>query len=369
MTGEPTEAEVADRLLALLRTELRKPDLTFAEPPTRVIGGFDTMIYAFRLRGAAEEWSQPLILRVFRLHDDPKQARREGAVQTILAQLGYPAPGVLLTCEDKDAFGGAFIVMERLAGRMMLADVFKPSRLYFLLPRILIDIPRILAETQARLHALDPEPLLRALDAIDLPAGRSVPRGISDRMTSVDAQLDHMQRRIDAAGLDWLKPGLEWLREHRPPEPEQRVICHGDFHPLNILMKGGDVTGVIDWAMTTVADPAFDVGNTRVLLEMAPMEFPFAVEWIAKVVRPLLARRYYDAYRRHRGVDPNAVRYYEAMRCPTELVLVGERRLADAGLIEPRAGPNVWGAPRPRNRLMSRFREITGIALALPAGP
>ena len=369
MTSETIEAEVASRLLSLLRIELRKPDLAYAELPTRVTGGFDTMIYAFRLRGAAEEWSGPLILRVFRQHNDPVQARQESAVQATLAQLGYPAPGVLLTCEDTDAFGGAFIVMERLTGRMMLADVFKPSRLYFLLPRILIEVPRILAETQARLHALDPEPLLRAFDGIDLPADGAGPRGISGRMSSVEGQLEHMQRRIDAAGLDGLKPGLKWLREHRPPEPEQRVICHGDFHPLNILMKGGAVTGVVDWAMTTVADPAFDVGNTRLLLEMAPLEFPLAVEWIASVARPLLARRYYDAYRRHRGVDPNAVRYYEAMRCPTELVVVGERRLADAGLIEPRSGPNLWGASRPRNRLMSRFREITGIALTLPAGP
>jgi aminoglycoside phosphotransferase (APT) family kinase protein len=24
------------------------------------------------------------------------------------------------------------------------------------------------------------------------------------------------------------------------------VICHGDFHPLNIMMEAGRITGVID---------------------------------------------------------------------------------------------------------------------------
>ncbi len=369
MTGEPTDSQVADGLLAHLRTELGRPDLAYAEPSARVAGGFDTMTYGFRLQGAAGGWSGPLILRLFRRHDDPNRARWESTVHTTLARLDYPAPKVLLTSTGTEALGGAFIVMERAPGTMMLAGVFQPSRLLFLLPRILVEVPRLLAETQARLHALDAAALLTALEDEGLPPDGAGPAGISRRVATVKGQLGRAQRRIEDAQLDGLKPGLEWLLAHRPPEPDRRVICHGDFHPLNILMEDGAVTGVVDWANTVVADPAFDVGNTRLLLEIAPLELPLVLEWVASAARPILARRYYEAYRRHRAVNEEAMRYYQAMRCVTELVWVGERRLADAGLIETRSGPNPWGAARPRNALMSRFREITGIALTLPAAP
>lgn len=369
MTQEPTKAEVASGLLAHLRGVLRQPSLGYAEPPTRVTGGFDTMIYGFRLRGAAEKWSNPLILRAFRQHDDPVRARWEGVVQTAVAQLGYPAPRILLTSTDTEAIGGAFIIMERLPGKMMLEDVFNPTRLLMLLPHILTEVPRILVETQSKLHALDPEPLLQALDAEGLSRSGVAPAGVSQRMATVDGQLEQIRRRIQDAPLDGLKPGLQWALECRPSEPDRRVICHGDFHPLNVLIKGRAVSGVIDWAMATVAAPEFDVGNTVLLLERAPMDFPWVLQQIARLARPLLARRYYDAYRRQHSLDPEAVRYYEALRCVMELTTVGMFQLADAGVLSPRSGRNPWQASRPSNSLISHFRKITGITLRLPTKP
>lgn len=366
MSEERTEAEVASGLLAHLRSALQEPDLAYPEPPLRVTGGFDTMIYSFRLEEAPQEFSGPLILRLFREHDDPRRALWENAVHTAVTGLGYPAPRVLLLCADKEVLGGAFLIMERLPGRMMLEDVFEPSRLLFRLPRILTEVPRILVETQTRLHALDPEPLLRAVDAAGLPASGVGPAGISRRLATVDGQLEQMWLRIERSSLHGLRPGLQWVLEHRPPEPEQRVICHGDFHPLNVLMERETVSGVVDWSLVTVADPAFDVANTKLLLEIAPLELPLVLDWLANVLRPILARRYYDAYRRQRPVDSEAIRYYEALRCTFELVWVAERRLADAGVIEPRSGPNPWGAPRPTNRLIAHFRKISGITLTLP---
>ncbi len=129
------------------------------------------------------------------------------------------------------------------------------------------------------------------------------------------------------------------------------------------------MSGVIDWAMVTVAAPEFDVANTKLLLDLAPMDFPWILEQIARVARPLLARRYYDAYQRQRSLDAEAVRYYEALRCVNELVWVGECQLADAGLLAPRSGRNPWQARRPSNSLISHFRKITGITLRLPSRP
>jgi aminoglycoside phosphotransferase (APT) family kinase protein len=357
--------EVAEPLLAHLRQELGEPGLAYAEPPAAVIGGFDTKIYDFRLSGGTETWSPPLILRVFPAHADRLRARREAAVHGAVVGMGFPAPRVLLLCEDAGILGGTFVVMERVPGRMMLADVFSPSRVLFLLPRVLGTVPRTLGETQARLHSLDGEALLRALDEADVPAACAGPAGVSRRMATVGGQLEDMQRRVDAASLNGLAAGLEWLLAKRPAEPERLAICHGDFHPLNVLMEGDRVSGVIDWAMTVVADPAFDVGNTKVLLALAPLDLPAVLRPLASAVCPAMAKRYYEAYRRHRAVDAEAVRYYEALRCVMELLWVGESRRAaagDAGQIT-----NPWAVPRMTERLLSHFRKVTGVVLSVPS--
>jgi hypothetical protein len=60
-----SSADLAQRLLGHLRTELREPTLEFAEPPAPIRGGYDTRIFAFRLTsGAPPPFSAPLILRV-----------------------------------------------------------------------------------------------------------------------------------------------------------------------------------------------------------------------------------------------------------------------------------------------------------------
>ena len=358
--------EVAERLLAHLRRELEEPALAYAEPPARVVGGFETKIYGFCLSGAPETWSPPLMLRVFPAHAEPSRARREAAVHGALAGMSFPAPRVLLVCEDVGVLGSTFVVMERLPGRMMLADVFSPARVVLLLPRVLGAVPRMLAETQAWLHSLDTEALLRALDEADVPAEGAGRAGVSRRMATVGGQLEDMQRRVEASSLDGLVAGLEWLLAQRPPEPKRLAICHGDFHPLNVLMDGGRVSGVVDWAMTVVADPAFDVGNTKVLLALAPLDLPAALRPLASAVCPAMANRYYKAYRRQRVVDGEAVRYYEALRCIMELVWVAEGRLAvaagDASQIT-----NPWAAPRMTERLLSHFRKITGVESSVPS--
>lgn len=167
MTVHYPDEAVSDRLLRFLRSALEEPDLTYRELPSRVTGGFETRIYGFALRTEREDFSCPLILRLFRDEEDPARALREEAIHNALAALGYPVPRALMAAHERETLGGAFVVMERLPGQLMIEDT-QLSRPLVQLPRIFGDVPRILAELQARLHELDAEPLLRALDAVDL---------------------------------------------------------------------------------------------------------------------------------------------------------------------------------------------------------
>ncbi len=63
--------------------------------------------------------------------------------------------------------------------------------------------------------------------------------------------------------------------------PTGNRLCHGDFHPLNILGTGASVT-VIDWLDASCGDPAADICRTFVLLHgYAP---DLARSWIASCV-------------------------------------------------------------------------------------
>ncbi len=335
-------ADPAAGLIEYLRGQLREPALDFAEAPAPVTGGFDTLIFAFRLKSASPDCSRPLVLRLLASRADPRRALRERATQNALVELGYPAPRVLWASADAAPLGGAFLVMERLAGRPLLhARLFKAGA--------------VLADMQARLHDLDAEVLLRALD-------REGP-SLSRATMSFEEYLAQLGTRVSIGGLDGLQRAMDWLTGHRPMEQGRRAICHGDFHPHNILHDGHAVTGVLDWPNALVADPVFDVASTLMILRHTPVELAVAMplRWVARVARPALLRGYLAGYRRRRHLDLGAMPYYEAASCMRGLVRAAERR--------PRQGNGV-GTPLDTStfaeNLAAHFAGITGVLPTIP---
>jgi aminoglycoside phosphotransferase (APT) family kinase protein len=63
-------------------------------------------------------------------------------------------------------------------------------------------------------------------------------------------------------GFRWLKVNM-----YRARECHARTLVHRDFHPNNLLALGDRITGVVDWAGVTIADPAIDVAWSRMILE------------------------------------------------------------------------------------------------------
>lgn len=359
MTSDKAPPDIAGPLLDYLRTTAGAQELAYADPPQQIVGGYDTRIFAFQLANAPDSFSGPLILRLFAEDDDPLRARWEGAVQTAVAGLGYPAPRVLAVNSGTDILGAAFLIMKRLPGRPML----QAATLAAMLPqavRLFTAYPRVLAQYQVRLHALDPGPLLRAMETESLAEAGPIGAGISRRSATLDGQLEQLAHNIERLSLEPFRPALRWLLENRPADPARPVICHGDFHPINILMSEGVVTGVLDWSMTTAAEAACDVGNTRLLLAIAPMELPAVLDAILAPMRRVVARRYSQAYQSLRPVDADHVRYFEALRCLIELSWVAERRAIGAGMYR-----NPWGSTRSIGKLISHFQQVTGVAPSL----
>ncbi len=53
-------------------------------------------------------------------------------------------------------------------------------------------------------------------------------------------------------------PDSQWAYSVGGPKPGE-IMCHGDFGPWNIVWRGDDPVGVIDWDMVLPAPPRFDV--------------------------------------------------------------------------------------------------------------
>jgi aminoglycoside phosphotransferase (APT) family kinase protein len=62
-------------------------------------------------------------------------------------------------------------------------------------------------------------------------------------------------------------------------EATERVWIHGDLHPRNVVVVGGEITGIIDWGDLTSGDPATDVVVAWTLLDSPDARTAFLQEY------------------------------------------------------------------------------------------
>jgi aminoglycoside phosphotransferase (APT) family kinase protein len=320
---------IADNLITYLRGELNDPKIGYDSPLTQLHGGQETYTCRFKLKGVPEELSKPLVLRLYPRFYGTGDAVWESTVQNVLADCGFPVPRVFFTCTDMSILGGAFFIMAYLPGELMMTAPIET-------------IPELLGKTHAALHKIDPEPLIRSLKE----------GGIQENAYGLSNRLDWLFRK--ASKLPWLRDGADWLATRRPSDPDSLAVCHGDFHPLNILIDEGRVTGVLDWGGFIIADPVYDVGNTIMLTtipikqlgDTADMKFS-AVDW------DIAAQLYLDAYRSVRPLDGKHLDYYRVRRCVFALIQGVE-------------GQVIWQHPLIVKDLVEYIYKITSVRIKMP---
>ena len=52
--------------------------------------------------------------------------------------------------------------------------------------------------------------------------------------------------------------------------PWEQGVCHGDFHPGNVLFEGTRPAGIVDWSLAREAPVLYDVGRCRCALATWP---------------------------------------------------------------------------------------------------
>lgn len=179
--------------------------------------------------------------------EDPEVVRREWEALRLARGANVPTPEPLLLDETGELFKVPALVMSRLPGRPLARRLASaaPDATEWVEP---------VARALAAIHAMPFDPA----------APSRIPRLDEQRMAaeSWEEGAPRLHLRVDA--LPEGEEVLDALRRSWPAQPPARpVLLHGDFHPFNILWRGGTVSGIVDWAEARIGPPQFDLAHMR----------------------------------------------------------------------------------------------------------
>ena len=170
---------------------------------------------------------------------------REARVMGALGRHGFPVPRIYGLCEDEAVIGTPFFVMDMIEGRIVWEAHFPDME-----PSVRAAHFDAMNATIAELHNHDPA-------AIGL--------GDYGRATGfVERQVARWSKQYvadtDAGRLPQLDAVVEWLEKHRPADPGDARVVHGDFRCDNMIFDAREpqVRAVLDWELSTLGDPAAD---------------------------------------------------------------------------------------------------------------
>ena len=160
-----------------------------------------------------------------------------------------------------------------------------------------VDGPSMLDSLARRVYKLGE--YARTLARLHLEMHRAAPAGLPGQRQELEGAIQHAAALPD----DLRSPILETLAGL----PDGDRLCHGDFHPGNLILSSGGPV-VIDWTTARLGHPAADVARTRLLLTLGePPPDPF-LRLILPFARGVFGRIYLEEYGRQ---APEVVRLSE----------------------------------------------------------
>ena len=242
-------------------------------------------------------WGDAHILKLF-LPSCAARAAHEARITRAVRAAGLPVPAVVELAEVEGRQG---IIYERVDGPSMIERLMAR-------PWGLFRGARALAALHAAVHE-------RRLDGLP-----SLKEHLAEQIRA-PGPLSAAERAAALRALDAL--------------PDGAALCHGDFHPDNVLMSpAGPV--VVDWADATRGHPLGDVARTSLLLTTGVLPHITRRLWLIRLCRGLFHRLY--------------LRHYFRL-CPGSR---GELRAWQFPLAAARLAECI---PAERDRVMARVRD------------
>ena len=203
-------------------------------------------------------WDDQHVLKLYRDWCPEDWVEYETRVARAIYEAGIPSPepGEIL-----EVNGRRGLIYERIEGVSMLQDM--NARLWMLLKHA-----RSLAELQVQIN--------------------------QKSITGLPSYKDRL--RHDIKNTPHLSPELrEKLLTVLASLPDGKNVCHGDYHPDNVILtKNGPVA--IDWMAASIGSPWTDVARTNLLLSIGAKRAGRQVSAVIRAVISLYHRTYLKRY-------------------------------------------------------------------------
>jgi Ser/Thr protein kinase RdoA (MazF antagonist) len=229
-----------------LRISLSSPNALVNVP---IALGFTVEVYA---------WNDRQVLKLFNRGISRNTVENEANLTRIVHATGLPVPAVGEIVEIEGRFG---LEYERVEGITMLQAFVQKTWKFPI-------FARQLAELQADMH--------------------------KRRIPEMPLQRDRLLRKIQRA-----RKLLENVRQaalkalERLPEDDK--LCHGGFHPNNILLTShGPV--IIDWIDASRGYPLADVARSTLLFGGGPLPPGIPAAWLVRILRRWFYLIYFRRY-------------------------------------------------------------------------
>jgi len=310
-------SDIAQRLSAYLDAPVARLSV--------LASGWETTVFEFTLEAASKSFASipvgvPMVLRFYQGSAADAKGDREHTTIDRLFAAGYPVPRPYAFEDDHQALGAPFLIMQKLAGGQLFAvrsfpSAFKTFSMAFF----------SFVRTHSKLHKLDAASTeLREIPHAYIPI---------DGYTSVSPLLDRVlaiiANRVENGPLPGLREALNLVTERAPKFRHSRdALVHMDYHPLNVMVSGTRVTGVIDWVNTDVGDRHLDAAMTAVILSSSALEQP---RWmrdnlVGNGLRASFAALYMPLYHAMAPMDFERFRYCQAVAALLRLSMMGMMR-------------------------------------------
>jgi uncharacterized protein (TIGR02172 family) len=204
-------------------------------------------------------WGEQQVLKLYRDWCPPEWVDFEARVGRIVQEAGLPVPTIGDLVEVNGRCG---LVYERLEGVSML-------KMLIAKPWTVARFGRLTAELHAAMHTIE--------SPHDLPGQRD--------------RLKRAIERTQALSDDLRRKTLDILNAC----PDGDRLCHGDFHPDNVLMTPrGPI--IIDWMTATRGDPLGDVARTDLLMTVGEPPTGALIRLLTRLMRGVVRSAYLNRY-------------------------------------------------------------------------
>lgn len=173
------------------------------------------------------------VIKLYRSQSGRAAAFREAAILAIVSDLQIPVPQVTAVGRYEGRWG---LVMTKAEGRPVADDMQIPAKRIRLL--------QLMAKHHLQIHTKF---------ATNLPAQKSKLR----HNIETAPLLDEITRRR--------------LLERLASLPTGTSLCHGDYHPFNLLGRDDHLT-IVDWLDASGGNPAADVCRSYLLMQSVDLQ-------------------------------------------------------------------------------------------------